>query len=131
MLFAGCCFLIGAGLNAGAHDLAMLVIGRIFLGFGVGSANQVVPLYLSEMAPYKYRGGAAWWEGEGCRVAAPLLALLPLPPGAAAAGAASPWISLPACAFYFLLSSPCRRPQHAVPAGSHPRHPHCPAHQLR
>ncbi|GAB4823413.1 hypothetical protein N2152v2_010459 [Parachlorella kessleri] len=57
MVFAGICFLIGAGLNAGAVHIAMLVIGRLMLGFGVGSANQVVPLYLSEMAPFKYRGG--------------------------------------------------------------------------
>jgi MFS family permease len=36
---------------------AMLVVGRLLLGFGVGFVNQVVPLYLSEMAPYQYRGG--------------------------------------------------------------------------
>ncbi len=56
MVFAGCNFLVGAGLNAGGVALAMLVVGRVFLGFGVGCANQVVPMYLSEMAPYKYRG---------------------------------------------------------------------------
>ena len=33
----------------------MLVIGRLFLGWGVGMVNQVAPLYLSEMAPYKAR----------------------------------------------------------------------------
>ncbi|KAL4857034.1 H(+)/hexose cotransporter 2 [Chlorella vulgaris] len=57
MIVGACWFLAGAGLNAGAQYLWMLVIGRIFLGFGVGMANQVVPLYLSEMAPFKYRGG--------------------------------------------------------------------------
>ena len=41
MILAGIFFLIGTGLCAGAQDLAMLVIGRIFLGFGVGFANQV------------------------------------------------------------------------------------------
>lgn len=35
----------------------MLILGRICLGFGIGCANQSVPLYLSEMAPSKYRGG--------------------------------------------------------------------------
>lgn len=55
MLFAGANFMVGAGLNAGAEHIAMLVVGRLLLGFGVGSANQVVPLYLSEMAPFKYR----------------------------------------------------------------------------
>lgn len=56
MLIAGCNFLVGATLNAAAQNLAMLVVGRIFLGFGIGFANQAVPLYLSEMAPSKYRG---------------------------------------------------------------------------
>ncbi|KAL4422990.1 hypothetical protein ABPG77_005470 [Micractinium sp. CCAP 211/92] len=57
MTIGGLWFLAGAGLNAGARHLWMLIIGRLFLGFGVGFANQVVPLYLSEMAPFKYRGG--------------------------------------------------------------------------
>jgi len=56
MILAGLFFLIGAGLNAGAQDLAMLFVGRIMLGFGIGCANQVVPLYLTEMAPFKLRG---------------------------------------------------------------------------
>ncbi|KAM0952035.1 putative sugar/inositol transporter, major facilitator, sugar transporter [Dioscorea sansibarensis] len=34
----------------------MLIIGRILLGFGVGFANQAVPLFLSEMAPARIRG---------------------------------------------------------------------------
>lgn len=46
MFFASLCFLLGTGLNAGAHNLAMLVVGRILLGFGIGSANTAVPLYL-------------------------------------------------------------------------------------
>ncbi|EFJ17412.1 hypothetical protein SELMODRAFT_271496 [Selaginella moellendorffii] len=57
ILIGGCAFLIGAGLNAGAVNLAMLIIGRIMLGVGVGFGNQAVPVYLSEMAPPKFRGG--------------------------------------------------------------------------
>ena len=34
----------------------MLVIGRVMLGWGVGFANQAVPLYLSEIAPPHIRG---------------------------------------------------------------------------
>ncbi|XP_042520887.1 sugar carrier protein C-like [Macadamia integrifolia] len=56
MLFGGVVFFAGAGINAGAKDVAMLIIGRILLGIGIGFANQSVPLYLSEMAPYKFRG---------------------------------------------------------------------------
>lgn len=41
MLIAGIFFIIGVVLNAAAQDLAMLIIGRILLGCGVGFANQV------------------------------------------------------------------------------------------
>lgn len=41
MLIAGMFFIVGVVLNAAAQDLAMLIIGRILLGCGVGFANQV------------------------------------------------------------------------------------------
>jgi len=53
----GISFIIGASLNASAVNLSMLIIGRIMLGVGIGFANQAVPLYLSELAPPKLRGG--------------------------------------------------------------------------
>merc|ERR1712226_73789 len=56
MLFGGLVFLIGAILNGAAINVAMLIIGRLLLGVGVGFANQSVPVYLSEMAPAKLRG---------------------------------------------------------------------------
>ncbi|KAJ7524393.1 hypothetical protein O6H91_17G003300 [Diphasiastrum complanatum] len=56
ILFGAFSFLVGAILNAFAVNLAMLILGRILLGVGVGFGNQVVPLYLSEMAPAKLRG---------------------------------------------------------------------------
>ncbi|KAF3778791.1 Sugar carrier protein C [Nymphaea thermarum] len=56
MLFGGLTFLVGAAVNGAAKDVAMLIIGRILLGIGVGFANQSVPVYLSEMAPAKLRG---------------------------------------------------------------------------
>lgn len=36
--------------------MAMLVVGRMVLGLGVGFATQATPLYLSEMAPFRLRG---------------------------------------------------------------------------
>ncbi|XP_010277661.1 PREDICTED: sugar transport protein 13-like [Nelumbo nucifera] len=57
MLIAGMFFIVGVILNAAAQDLAMLIIGRILLGCGVGFANQAVPLFLSEIAPTRIRGG--------------------------------------------------------------------------
>lgn len=56
MLIAGCFFICGVILNAAAQNLAMLIIGRILLGCGVGFANQAVPLFLSEIAPTRIRG---------------------------------------------------------------------------
>ncbi|KAK1434859.1 hypothetical protein QVD17_00613 [Tagetes erecta] len=50
-------FLFGVILNAAAMNLMMLIFGRILLGAGVGFANQAVPLFISEIAPNKYRGG--------------------------------------------------------------------------
>nr|CAD1840503.1 unnamed protein product [Ananas comosus var. bracteatus] len=49
-------FLVGVILNAAARDLAMLIIGRILLGVGIGFGNQAVPLFLSEIAPVQIRG---------------------------------------------------------------------------
>ena len=56
MFVASILFIIGAGVNAGAQNVAMLVVGRLLLGFGVGCGNTLIPLYLSEVAPHKYRG---------------------------------------------------------------------------
>ncbi|KAK4400204.1 Sugar transport protein 10 [Sesamum angolense] len=56
MTIGGVVFLIGAILNGAAVNVAMLIIGRILLGVGIGYANQSVPVYLSEMAPPKLRG---------------------------------------------------------------------------
>lgn len=56
MFLGGICFIIGSVLCASAVHTAMLILGRILLGCGVGFANQSVPLFLSEMAPYNLRG---------------------------------------------------------------------------
>ncbi|KAH6764645.1 sugar transporter 1 [Perilla frutescens var. frutescens] len=56
ILLGGVLFCVGALINACARAVFMLILGRILQGFGVGFANQSVPVYLSEIAPYKYRG---------------------------------------------------------------------------
>ncbi|KAI4991096.1 hypothetical protein ZWY2020_039467 [Hordeum vulgare] len=56
MFVGGITFLVGCALNGAAENMAMLILGRVFLGVGVGFANQSVPVYLSEMAPAKMRG---------------------------------------------------------------------------
>ncbi|KAL0924750.1 hypothetical protein M5K25_005605 [Dendrobium thyrsiflorum] len=57
MLIAGFFFIGGVIFNGAAQDLGMLIVGRILLGCGVGFANQAVPLFLSEIAPTRIRGG--------------------------------------------------------------------------
>ncbi|KAG0548817.1 hypothetical protein BDA96_01G200200 [Sorghum bicolor] len=56
MFGGGVSFLAGAALNAAALDVAMLIVGRILLGIGVGFAALSIPIYLSEMAPHRLRG---------------------------------------------------------------------------
>ncbi|KAJ6316041.1 hypothetical protein OIU78_019342 [Salix suchowensis] len=56
ILLGGAAFLAGAALGGSAFNVYMLILGRVLLGVGVGFANQAVPLYLSEMAPPRYRG---------------------------------------------------------------------------
>ncbi|XP_050207582.1 sugar transport protein 5 [Mercurialis annua] len=56
IMIGGCTFLAGAAINAGAANVTMLILGRILLGFGVGFTNQATPVYLSEVAPPKWRG---------------------------------------------------------------------------
>ena len=41
MLFGGVLFFAGAILNGFAQKVWMLIVGRIFLGFGIGFTNQV------------------------------------------------------------------------------------------
>jgi MFS family permease len=41
MLCGGLVFLVGAIINGAAKNVAMLIIGRLLLGVGVGFANQV------------------------------------------------------------------------------------------
>ncbi|KAH7668592.1 Sugar/inositol transporter protein [Dioscorea alata] len=56
MFSGGVAFLIGSAISGASVNVYMLILGRVFLGIGVGFANQSVPLYLSEMAPAQYRG---------------------------------------------------------------------------
>ncbi|XP_070056173.1 sugar transport protein 5 isoform X2 [Nicotiana tomentosiformis] len=56
MVVGGCTFFAGAAMNGVAQNISMLILGRILLGFGVGFTNQATPVYLSEMAPSKWRG---------------------------------------------------------------------------
>ncbi|CAL5027128.1 unnamed protein product [Urochloa decumbens] len=56
MLAGGALFFGGAAVNAAAVNVAMLIVGRMLLGFGIGFTNQAAPVYLAETAPPRWRG---------------------------------------------------------------------------
>ena len=47
---------LGALLSAHAPNAAVMIAGRFIAGIGVGASSQIVPLYLSEIAPPALRG---------------------------------------------------------------------------
>jgi MFS transporter, SP family, galactose:H+ symporter len=49
-------FVIGALLSAAAHDVAMLLEGRLLIGIAIGVASMLTPLYLAEISPAASRG---------------------------------------------------------------------------
>ncbi|OAF99488.1 general substrate transporter [Paraphaeosphaeria sporulosa] len=56
-IYVGCAlFTIGAILQGAAYTFAQMCVGRLIVGFGVGSAAMIAPLYIAEIAPTKYRG---------------------------------------------------------------------------
>lgn len=56
VILAGVLFIGGAIVEAAAPGSAVLVVGRLIVGFAVGIASVAAPLYAAEMAPSKLRG---------------------------------------------------------------------------
>jgi sugar porter (SP) family MFS transporter len=52
----GVVFAVGVALAALANGYAMLMLGRIVMGLGVGGVSATVPTYLSEISPAQIRG---------------------------------------------------------------------------
>ncbi|PIA36832.1 hypothetical protein AQUCO_03200064v1 [Aquilegia coerulea] len=48
--------IVGAVLSAQAHSLQEILLGRLLVGLGIGVDTVLVPIYISEVAPTKYRG---------------------------------------------------------------------------
>jgi len=56
-IILGCIiFIVGVILQTASKGLALLVVGRLIAGFGVGFVSAVIILYMSEIAPRKVRG---------------------------------------------------------------------------
>jgi MFS transporter, SP family, galactose:H+ symporter len=56
LVFAGLIFVLGSVISAFLPPFLVLKVCRFFLGFGVGIASFITPLYLSETAPAAIRG---------------------------------------------------------------------------
>uniref|UniRef100_A0A5B6YKJ9 Putative inositol transporter 2 n=1 Tax=Davidia involucrata TaxID=16924 RepID=A0A5B6YKJ9_DAVIN len=63
ILIADFLFFVGAVVMASAPNPAVLIIGRVFVGFGVGMASMTAPLYISEASPAKVRGALVSTNG--------------------------------------------------------------------
>lgn len=49
-------FIVGVVLQTASTALALLVVGRLIAGFGVGFVSAIIILYMSEVAPKRVRG---------------------------------------------------------------------------
>ena len=56
LIAAGLVFAVGALLSAFATSIAVLLAGRVIVGFAIGISSVVAPLYISEAAPRQTRG---------------------------------------------------------------------------
>jgi len=63
LLIADFLFFVGAVIMAAANGPALLIVGRIFVGLGVGMASMTAPLYISEASPARIRGALVSTNG--------------------------------------------------------------------
>ncbi|PSS28973.1 Inositol transporter like [Actinidia chinensis var. chinensis] len=63
ILIADFLFFVGAVIMAAAPNPALLIVGRVFVGLGVGMASMTAPLYISEASPAKVRGALVSTNG--------------------------------------------------------------------
>lgn len=63
ILIADVLFFFGAIIMAVAPGPWMIILGRIFVGLGVGMASMTAPLYISEVSPHRIRGALVSTNG--------------------------------------------------------------------
>lgn len=56
LLMGSLLFALGGGLQGSAQNRAMLIVGRVVAGIGVGITSSAGPAFISEVAPEKIRG---------------------------------------------------------------------------
>jgi MFS family permease len=81
-LLACCIFVVGGAIQTAGVVIAMLYVGRLIAGIGVGFLTMIIPIYQAELAHRKIRGKItslqqlfnalgqifATWIGYGCFV---------------------------------------------------------------
>ncbi|KAJ5710712.1 hypothetical protein N7488_004868, partial [Penicillium malachiteum] len=65
ILYGSFVFTVGGALQTFANSMAMMMVGRIIAGFGVGALSTIVPVYQSEISPPHNRGKLACIEFTG------------------------------------------------------------------
>ncbi|WCJ28147.1 inositol transporter 4 [Euphorbia peplus] len=63
IMVADVLFLAGAVIMALAPNPAVIIVGRCFVGLGVGMASMTAPLYISEASPARIRGALVSTNG--------------------------------------------------------------------
>ncbi|EYU27683.1 hypothetical protein ABFS82_13G134000 [Erythranthe guttata] len=63
ILLADVLFFIGAIIMAASVGPWMIILGRVFVGLGVGMASMTAPLYISEASPARIRGALVSTNG--------------------------------------------------------------------
>ena len=63
IILADTLFFIGSVVMASATNPAILIVGRVFVGLGVGMASMASPLYISEASPTRVRGALVSLNG--------------------------------------------------------------------
>jgi SP family galactose:H+ symporter-like MFS transporter len=56
LLLTAVIFVVGAVMCAAAPTAALLIVGRVIVGLGIGLSSTTVPLYISEISPANARG---------------------------------------------------------------------------
>ncbi|KAJ5095155.1 Mitochondrial substrate/solute carrier [Penicillium argentinense] len=65
ILYGSMVFFVGGAIQTFATSMAMMMVGRIIAGLGVGALSTIVPVYQSEISPPHNRGKLACIEFTG------------------------------------------------------------------
>ncbi|KAF2129122.1 hypothetical protein P153DRAFT_431911 [Dothidotthia symphoricarpi CBS 119687] len=65
IMYGSLIFIVGGALQTTANGMAMMMLGRIIAGLGVGALSTIVPVYQSEISPPHNRGRMGCIEFTG------------------------------------------------------------------